>query len=34
MGREGVHWIDLNQDRDKWRAVASTLFIFGSAKTR
>jgi len=23
--REGVHWINLAQDRDNWRAVVSTV---------
>jgi len=25
IGREGVEWIDLNQDRYKWRAVVNTV---------
>jgi hypothetical protein len=33
-GCDGVDWIDLAQDRDKWRAVANTLIDLGIHKMR
>jgi hypothetical protein len=24
IGRDGIDWIDLNQDRDRWRALVNT----------
>jgi hypothetical protein len=28
VGWEGVHWIDMAQDRDRWRAVVSAVMNF------
>jgi hypothetical protein len=28
VGREGVDWIDLAQDRDRWRALTNVLMNF------
>jgi hypothetical protein len=28
IGWDGVDWIDVNQDRDQWRAVANTVMNF------
>jgi hypothetical protein len=29
---EGVNWIDLAQDRDRWRALVNTVMNFGLHK--
>ena len=29
VGCEGLDWIDLAQDRDRWRALVSTVMNFG-----
>jgi hypothetical protein len=28
IGWSGMNWIDLNQDRDQWRALANTVMNF------
>jgi hypothetical protein len=28
IGRDGVYWIDLAQEREQWRAVGSTVMNF------
>jgi hypothetical protein len=28
IGWDGVHWIDLAQDRDQWRALVNTVMNF------
>jgi hypothetical protein len=28
IGWDGVHWIDLAQDRDHWRALVNTIINF------
>ena len=34
IGWEGVDWIDLAQDKDKWRPLANTVMNFVFHKTR
>jgi hypothetical protein len=34
VGWEGVDWIDMAQDRDRWRALVNTVMNFGLHKTR
>jgi hypothetical protein len=30
----GIHWIDLAQDRDRWRAAVNTVMNLGFHKIR
>jgi hypothetical protein len=34
VGWGGFDWIDMAQDRDRWRAVVSAVMNFGFHKTR
>jgi hypothetical protein len=29
IGRNGMDWIDLAEDRDRWRALVNTVMNFG-----
>jgi hypothetical protein len=34
VGRRGMDWIDLAQDRDRWRALVYSVMTFGFNKMR